>query len=196
VMDDGTEVSGETAIGSNGAGIESISIEPPDVQANPEAVEAIREADVLVVGPGSVYTSLLPNLLIPGIVEAVVSSQAIKFFVCNVMTQPGESDAFDAARHLAVILDHLPCENPFDYAVVNLQRPPKHVTALYAEQGQHFVEPDIEGIRRQGTVPVAGHLLADADLARHHPERLARAILERVSADLDAPGLVRTRERE
>jgi len=182
VMADGTTVEGETAIVAHCGRIERISVEPPDVQALPEAVEAIQQADVILVGPGSVYTSLLPNLVIPGMAEALGSSRAMKFFICNVMTQPGETDGFDAARHLEVVLEHLPCDNPFHYVVVNLQRPPQEVLQLYAEKGQHLVEPELERIRATGSVPVTGYLLADAHLARHDPAKLARTILERVVA--------------
>ncbi len=179
-MDDGRVVEGETAILAHRGVITSLTIDPPDVTPLPEVLEAIRAADVIILGPGSVYSSLLPNLLIPGVAEALAASPAIKFFICNVMTQPGESDHFTAARHLEVVLRHLPCANPFDYAVVNLQRPTPDILALYEEKGQQLVEPDLARLRALGTIPVTGHLLADLHLARHDPEKLARCILETV----------------
>ena len=180
-MSDGVVVEGETAIVAYAGSIRSLRVLPADVQPLPEALEAIREADVIVLGPGSVYSSLLPNLLIPGMAEALAASPAIKIFICNVMTQPGETDDFTAARHLEAVLQHLPVENPFHYAVVNLQRPDPEVMALYEEKGQRFVEPDLPRLRALGTTPVTGHLLADLHLARHDPEKLARCILEAIA---------------
>ena len=196
-MDDGQVVAGETAIIATHGTIASVSIDPPDVPALPEALQAIREADVIILGPGSVYSSLLPNLLIPGMAEAIAAAQAMIFFVCNVMTQPGESDHFTASRHLSVMLQHLTGANPFHYAVVNRQRPAQAILDLYAQNGQHFVEPDLAQIQLLGTSPVTGSLLADAHLARHDPDKLARRILQTVAEELDWPGLnERSREEQ
>jgi uncharacterized cofD-like protein len=180
-MSDGSVVEGETAILAYRGTIDSLCVTPADVEPLPEALEAIREADVIILGPGSVYSSLLPNLLIPGMATALAESPAHKIFICNVMTQPGESDHFTAARHLEVVLRHLPCDNPFHYVVVNLQRPAPEVLSLYAEKEQQFVEPDLARIRMMGSIPVTGHLLAETPLARHDPEKLARSILETVA---------------
>ncbi len=178
VMADGTVVEGETAIVNHPGTITEISVNPPDVRPLPEAVTAIRNADIIIVGPGSVYSSLLPNLVIHGLADAIIASPAVKIFVCNVMTQPGETDAFTASRHLEVVLDHLGRRNPFDYVVVNAQKPADEVLALYAEKGQCFVEPDLARIRAQGSQPVVANLLAATHLARHDHEKLARCILE------------------
>lgn len=180
-MTDGAVVEGETAIVAHHGTIESLRVIPTDVQPLPEALEAIHDADVVILGPGSIYSSLLPNLLIPGMAEALAKSRALKIFICNVMTQPGETDSFSAARHLEVVLRHLPTDNPFHYVVVNLQRPTQDVMALYAEKQQQFVEPDLQRIRMMGSMPVTGHLLAEIHLARHDPEKLARCILETVA---------------
>lgn len=194
VMADGSIVSGETAITGCGCIIQEITLDPPNSLPLPETLEAISEADVIIVGPGSVYTSLLPNLLIPGVADALVASPAIKIFVCNVMTQPGESDGFTASRHLEAVLEHLGCPNPFHYAVVNLQRPPQDVMALYEEKGQHFVEPDLARLRALGTIPLTAALLADLHLARHDHAKLARCILEHVAREARWPKLLRRRK--
>ena len=186
-MADGSVIAGETAITAARGVITSISIDPPDAEPLPEALQAIREADVIILGPGSVYSSLVPNLLIAGMAEALAASPAIKLFICNVMTQPGESDDFTASRHLEVVLQHLPCHNPFHFAVVNLQRPPQDVLALYAQKGQHFVEPDLARIRALDTTPVTGHLLADTLLARHDHDKLARCIVETLARETNWP---------
>ncbi|MHB9133548.1 MAG: gluconeogenesis factor YvcK family protein [Armatimonadota bacterium] len=193
IMEDGRVVTGETAITAAHGVIKSITVEPSDVQPLPEVLEAIREADIIIVGPGSVYSSLLPNLIIPGMAEAIAASPAIKFFICNVMTQPGESDDFTASRHLEAVLDLLPCRNPFHYAVVNLQRPPEQVAHFYAEKGQRFVEPDLARFTALGTIPVTSELLAHIHLARHDPERLARCVLEQVAADTNWPNILNRR---
>lgn len=191
VMSNGDVVEGETAIVQHGGSIETLRILPADVAPLPSVLEAIREADVVVLGPGSVYSSLLPNLLIPGVAQALAESSALKFFVCNVMTQPGETEGYTAARHLDAVLRHLPCDNPFDYAVVNLQRPAPDVLSLYAEHGQALVEPDLARIRGVGTAPVTAHLLAETHLARHDPDKLARCILETVARAANWPGVLR-----
>ncbi len=192
-MEDGSLVEGETAITAHRGVIKNISLDPPDVEPLPEVLEAIQQADVIIVGPGSVYSSLVPNLIIPGMAEALAHSPAIKIFVCNVMTQPGESDHFSASRHLEAVLQHLPCKNPFHYAIVNKQRPPQDVIALYAKNGQSFVEPDLERFRTLGTIPVTADLLAVVHLARHDPAKLAYCILERVALDTNLPGMLRRR---
>lgn len=190
-MADGSVVYGETAIAARRSAISSIEVEPPDVPPLQEALEAIHDADIIIVGPGSIYSSLAPNLVIPGMAQALCASQAMKFFVCNVMTQPGESDNFTASQHLQAILDHLPCPNPFHYVVVNVQRPAQEVLASYEESGQCVVEADLARILTLRSVPVTGSLLAGISLARHDPEKLARCILEKVAEDVRWPNLLR-----
>jgi len=180
-MTDGAVVEGETAITAYAGAIDSLRVIPSDITPLPEALDALYDADVIILGPGSVYSSLLPNLLIPGMAEALAASRAVKIFVCNVMTQPGETDHYSAARHLEAVLRHLPGDNPFHYAIVNLQRPSPEVIALYADKRQQFVEPDLARLRALGTTPITGHLLADLHLARHDSENLARCILETIA---------------
>lgn len=193
-MTDGTVILGETSITARHGSIAAIEVEPAGIAPLPEALQAISEADIIIVGPGSVYSSLLPNLIIPGVAEALCRTTAIKIFICNVMTQPGESDEFTASRHLQAVLEHLPCGgNPFHYAIVNLQRPSPEVLSVYEAQEQHFVEPDLAHILSMGTMPVTGSLLADTHLARHNPEILARCILERVSEDIRWPEVLQRR---
>ena len=100
-MADGTIVSGESKIPKAGQEIKRVFIEPADVEPLEEAVEAIREADAILIGPGSLYTSIIPNLLVPKLAQSIVSSEAVKMFVCNVMTQPGETDNYSVSDHLA-----------------------------------------------------------------------------------------------
>jgi len=130
----------------------------------------------VVVGPGSLYTSILPDLLIKGMVEAMVRSPAPKVYVCNVMTQPGETRGYTASDHLRAIVEHIGV-NPFDYVIVNTGRPTEFVLAAYRAEGADVVQPDLDEIRRLGSRPVAADLLSRANLARHDPTRLARTLL-------------------
>jgi len=194
MMADGSVVKGETAVVEHPGTIVSISVEPADARPLPETLEALHAADVIIVGPGSVYSSLLPNLVITGIAEAIIASSAVKIFICNVMTQPGETDDFSASRHLEVVINHLGQRNPFDFIIVNTQRPPADVLALYAEKGQRYVEPDVARLRALGSHPVLAHLLADAHLARHDHDKLARCILEVVADAANSPDVLKRRK--
>lgn len=117
-MADGTLITGESKIPEAGGVIKRVFLEPVDVEPLPEALEAIRNADAILLGPGSLYTSILPNLLVPKLAEAVVASEAIKIFVCNVMTQPGETDNYTVNDHLQAVYDHIGL-HLFDYVIVN-----------------------------------------------------------------------------
>ncbi len=186
-MTDGSIAEGETAITAHPSAIDKLTIITEDVHALPESIEAIRAADIIIVGPGSVYTSIIPNFLVPGISEEIAKSKAMKFFICNVMTQPGESDDFSASAHLLAVLKQLDIPNPFDYIVVNVQKPPEDVLELYRANNQNFVTADIDNCIKLGSKPVMGDFLAEAHLARHNPAKLARVILEKVAENVGKP---------
>ena len=175
-MEDGRIVEGETQIADHPLPIRKMYLRPENVQPLPEAVEAIRLADAIIFGPGSVYTSVIPNLLVDGIADAVERSKAIKIYVCNVMTQPGETDNFTASDHLRVIADHAPGKRLFDYALVNKEPPGHAILERYEKYGQRFVMPDVEEIRAMGYTPLAVNLISQTDIVRHDPARLAEAI--------------------
>lgn len=117
-MEDGSIVVGESTIPKSGLAIRKVFLEPADVEALPEAVQALREADAILIGPGSLYTSILPNLIVPKLAEAIIQSDAVKLFVCNVMTQPGETDNYSVSDHLTAIHAHIG-HHLFDYVIVN-----------------------------------------------------------------------------
>ncbi|GJM80689.1 gluconeogenesis factor [Paenibacillus sp. HMSSN-139] len=118
-MEDGTIVTGESKIPEVRGKIKRIFLEPEEVEPLPEAVEAIREADAILIGPGSLYTSIIPNLLVPKLAEAVLeNTSAIKIFICNVMTQPGETDDYTVSDHLQAVYNHVG-KHLFDYVIVN-----------------------------------------------------------------------------
>lgn len=119
-MEDAAKVLGESQISASGQRISRVYLEPSDPAAYPDAVTALLEADVIVAGPGSLFTSVLPNLLVRGIYEAILASPALKVYVCNVATQPGETDGFGIADHTGALMGHLPGrENPFHFVVAN-----------------------------------------------------------------------------
>jgi len=175
-MEDGTEICGETRIVASRLRVRKIYLDPPDAAPVPDALEAISDADIVVLGPGSVYTSVIPPLLVPGIPEAIAESNAIKVYVCNVMTQPGESDQFTASEHVHAIEANVG-KRVCDYVLVNKARPSQYLLNRYAEVGQEFVEPDSDRIRAMGIRAVAANLISESDVVRHDPMRLADSIM-------------------
>lgn len=180
---DGTLLEGETAIGGDRlsdelparhAPIVRLEILPPDAEPVAEAIDAILDADVVVIGPGSLYTSVLPNLAIPRIREALVETSALKIYICNVMTQPGETDDYTAADHLRAIIDHSGLV--VDAMIVNGHRPAAALLEKYAERRQHPVACDPDEIREMGVAPFFGDIIAEGNFLRHDPEALARTI--------------------
>jgi uncharacterized cofD-like protein len=177
ILDGGQEVCGETAIVEANGTIRRIFLDPPDVQANAAAIKAIDEADLICIGPGSVYTSVIPPLLVPGVAEHIRRSKAVKVYICNVMTQPGESEGFSASEHvLSIQLNVEP--RVFDYVVVNDALPSPALVQRYRESGQSIVDPDVDRIRAMGFRTIQGNFMSESEVVRHDPLRLAQRILE------------------
>lgn len=179
-MADGRTIVGERAITAARAAIRRLSLLPTAPRSVDTAVEALGRADVIVVGPGSVYTSILPPLLIPEIREAVQQSRALKVFVLNLMTEPGETEGFDAIRHLEVVCTHLGFQ-PFDRVIFNTATVPPHLVANYAVAGSHPVAvttADIAAMREMNAQPLGAPLVSEGPIGRirHHPARLAATI--------------------
>lgn len=183
---DGTELLGELAISGDPTQpnrprpvherIERLSIDPPDVEPIPEAVEAIAEADLILLGPGSLYTSIIPNLVIRGLADAVRTSTALRVYVCNVMTQPGETDGYSAQEHLSAILDHA---GPLvDLMIVNGKTPSAKTIAAYAEQHQEPVAYDIDAIGALGVTPFFGDIISEGNYLRHDSDALATTVFQ------------------
>ncbi|OYT70174.1 MAG: hypothetical protein CFK49_02715 [Armatimonadetes bacterium JP3_11] len=175
-MEDGACVEGETAIVAYPARIRRMLLTPPDVEPPQEAVEAIRQADVIVLGPGSLFTSVIPNLLVPKIADALRSTNALRVYVCNVMTQPGETDGFTASDHVRAIEAHAG-GRVFDYVLVNNATPATELMERYHASGQELVVADVDRIRQMGYKVIAGNFISQSDYVRHDPVRLAEAIL-------------------
>ncbi len=179
---DGKVVCGEEEITEYGkldsAMIQRIWIEPQGVKAPIDAVAKIESAHMIVFGPGSLYTSIIPNLLIADIREAVLQSPAIKVFVVNAMTQPGETDNFTAYDHIRTFKEYTGIER-IDVALVNTKMPSDPVLRRYMDQKQEPVIPDIARIAREGIEVYAEDLIGEKeDFVRHDPRRLADLIVE------------------
>lgn len=175
-MADGTSVLGESEISNAGKQIVRLHMVPADAPATKSAVQAIRDADVLIFGPGSLYTSVLPNLLVPGIRDAVLASKAFKIYVCNVMTQPGETDGYGAYDHVKALIDHVG-KQFLDYVIVNDQEISEEQKKMYRAKGQEYVTPDIEQIEQLGIKPIPTRLISKEDMVRHDPQKLAMVLI-------------------
>lgn len=178
-MVDGTIVSGESMIPLANRKIKRVYLEPADIEPLTEAVEAINEADAILIGPGSLYTSILPNLLVPKLAQAIVESEAVKLFVCNVMTQPGETDNYTVNDHLDAIYNHIG-HHLFDYVIVNNGEIPEEVKQQYAEKGAKPVRLDIDEVQRVGYQVIADQLILFNQVLRHDAERLSHHIYKLV----------------
>jgi uncharacterized cofD-like protein len=176
VLEDGTEVCGETAIVAAKRRIKRIHIDPAECAAHKDAVEAIRSADLICIGPGSIYTSIIPNLLVPGIAEALRDSTAKKVYICNVMTEPGESDSFSASEHAATILNNVE-SRVFDYCLVNTGIPSDVSLSKYREVGQVLVDADLDRIRSMGFKILQGNFMSESDFVRHDPMKVAERLV-------------------
>jgi uncharacterized cofD-like protein len=177
-MSDGTIVEGESAITRAGGTIRRVFLRPGRVPSLQDALDAIRDADLIVLGPGSLYTSVLPNLLVEGVVGALRRSRALKVYVCNVMTHQGETRAFRASDHARVLLEQ-GGRGLFDYVLLNTRRPRnQELLARYSQEGAEPVEPDVDAIRALGLRPVPEDLISEEELVRHDPRKIATALLE------------------
>lgn len=177
-MTDGSQVEGESQIPLAKKTIKRVSLRPADAEPVKSVLEAIHDADVLILGPGSLYTSVLPNLLVKGVAEALRQTQAVKIYICNVMTQPGETDGYTASQHVKAILDHA---GPIiDYAVVNAQDVAQNLRASYASQGAYPVRADTEAIEAMGVKVVEANIISETNLVRHDPVKLSRTIISMI----------------
>jgi uncharacterized cofD-like protein len=173
-LEDGRELRGETSIAAASARVASLRLDRPR-PAPREALAAVLDADLVVLGPGSLYSSILASLLGDGMVEALRATRATRVLVVNLFTQPGETDGFDAADHVAAVQRQL--GNVVDVALENRAPVPASWAEAFAARGSRPVAPAGAEVERRGVVPVALDLLAGADPGRHDPRKLARALL-------------------
>ncbi|MCK9432109.1 MAG: YvcK family protein [Candidatus Omnitrophica bacterium] len=174
---DGSIVSGEEQIPKAKKPISKVSLSPEEPLATPDALKAIKEAQIIVLGPGSLYTSIIPNLLIKEISQAIAESEAIKVYVCNVMTQPGETDGYSVSDHIKALLKHSN-EQILDYCVVNNGEVPGGVLKRYSRDNSLLVVNDRKKIENLGYRVVEEDFSMIQDGAiRHDAEKLAKIIL-------------------
>ncbi len=191
-MDDGSIVRGETNITASKRSIAELRLEPAAADPLPETLEAIANADLITLGPGSLYTSLITNLLVRGIPEALAASRATKVYVCNLMTQANESLGLTASQHIEKIMQHAAgAESPiFDYALINTGAISAERLAQYAREGQEPIEADLERVRALGVEPVTGNFVHEGDVLRHDYDRVAERVLS-LALERMAPALTR-----
>jgi uncharacterized cofD-like protein len=177
---DGRVTEGESRIPRTGVGIDQLYLNPREVKPTPAALEAIAEADVIIIGPGSLYTSILPNLVIRGMSEAIAGASAFKIYVCNVMTQMGETEKFSAADHLRVVLKHT--RNDIIDAVLINSKEILVAEALerYKQENSFPVKADIDDIRAMGVKVYAEDIVGVKDYVRHDSEKLTRALIKAI----------------
>lgn len=174
---DGTTIEGETNITDAQKPLRNIRLKPENCSPCAEALDAIENADLIILGPGSLYTSILPNLLIHDIYNAILKADAYKLYVNNVMTQPGETEGFSAWDHMRVLIEHTD-PRIVDACFVNSQPIPREMLAKYKEKGAEPVVMDLEKIREKGYEIIQGEILSTEGQVRHDPELLARLIFD------------------
>ena len=186
-LEDGSITLGEENITtrSNKSPIKRISLQPLHCESTESAIEAIRDADAIILGPGSLYTSIIPNLLVGSIAEVINDSSAIKIYVCNVMTQQGETDYYKVSEHIKALYNNTQLRR-IDYAVINNSTISKTLAGRYATQGSYQVEVDIDEIKRLGIISVEDNFTVvgeqgKKEYLRHNPRRLAMAIMDIIS---------------
>jgi len=176
-LEDGHRVHGETRITASRKPIKKLALFPRSERPLPKALEAIHEADLILLGPGSLYTSILPNLLIPDIANAIAKSKAPRVYIANLMTQPGETSGYALADHLRAIQRHTP-RRVIDWVVANRQPISPEVAKRYRARGAEPVAIDLGALQTLGYRVILDNLLEEHGVIRHDPARLARLLLE------------------
>lgn len=184
-MEDGAIVEGESKIPEAEGKIKELRCKKPKPHILPDVLEEIKDADLIVLGPGSLYTSIIPNLLVPELTEAIHKSSATKIYVCNVMTQPGETTGFSVGDHVRVLNKHASGKKVFDYVIANDALPEKRQLQKYKEQEQFPVEIDSEVIQELGVEIYSTNLIQKGDLVRHNFRKLTKAIMNIYIRDQD-----------
>jgi uncharacterized cofD-like protein len=181
--EDRTIVSGESKIPHSNKKIERVFLTPEKINPLPEAIEVIKEADLIVIGPGSLYTSILPNLLIPGIGEEVCKSQAKKVYVCNVMTQYGETLGYTASDHVQALNQHMN-QKFMDLILVNNDEIPVDIKDRYAEELAQPVDFDIEKLKEMGLDVFIDKIVTyEKGVIRHDTNKVAKILFEMIRKD-------------
>lgn len=176
IMEDGTVVCGESHIPEAHKRIHRVKLYPEHAEAVQSSLDAIRNAKAIVLGPGSLYTSVIPNLLVEGIGDAICRSKAVKIYICNVMTQPGETDGYTASMHVKAIMDHAG-RNAVDYVIVNSTPVPEDLKQKYAETGAYPVLVDDDALNQLGVGIIKADLITSKDAIHHDPKKLCDSVM-------------------
>ncbi|MGA8221103.1 MAG: gluconeogenesis factor YvcK family protein [Candidatus Acidiferrales bacterium] len=176
-LEDGKVVSGETNISKSPKRIRRVRLVPRRVRPLAEVLEAIREADLILVGPGSLYTSIIPNLLVDDMAETILRARATCVYIANLMTQPGETEHYSVADHVRAVYEHTR-PGLFDFVVINRTRVTPRLLRRYEAQGAEPVQPSFKELKRMGLSYVTGDVLHQDGVIRHDHSRLAHLLLD------------------
>jgi uncharacterized cofD-like protein len=190
ILENGRVVHGETRISASRTRIKSLSLSPSRVRPLPAAVEAIDQADLILMGPGSLYTSVLPNLLIPEIAAAIARSKAPRVYIANLMTQPGETTGYGLADHVCAIQKHVP-HRMIDCVIANRQAISPEVARRYRAEGAVPVTVDLAALRNLGCRVILDDLVEEHGVLRHNTRRLSQLLLEEFLHQQRAAGQIR-----
>lgn len=176
LLTDGREVLGETSVGASALGIDRVFLRPESPRPLPEALRAIAEADAIVLGPGSLYTSVMPNLLVDGVAGAITASKAVKIYVCNVMTEPGETQGYSAQDHLEAIWRHAG-PGVVDWIIINDVPISDEMMRKYSHEGAEPVRWDRELLESMGIRVVEAPVASQTEWVRHDPDAIAQQVM-------------------
>jgi uncharacterized cofD-like protein len=176
-LENGKIVAGETNISKSRQRVRQVRLVPRRVRPVPEVLQAIREADLILVGPGSLYTSIIPNLLVEQVTETIARSRAACVYIANLMTQPGETDNYSVADHVRAIYQHTR-EGLFDFVVINRTPVTRRLLERYEAQGAKPVNPSLKELARMGLNYVTADLLHQDGVIRHDQSRLTKLLLD------------------
>jgi len=186
IFEDNTQIIGETAISNyKKSRIKKIELIPvrdeEKISATPEAVYALKRSDIIIIGPGSLYTSIIPNLILDEIKETLkniyIKNKAKIIYICNVMTQPGETTGYKASDHLKAIIENIGF-NIFHYIILNNKKPKDDILKKYQESGADFVYPDIENIRALNVDIISGDFISETNVVRHDSYKVSNFIVK------------------
>ncbi|MCD6450496.1 MAG: uridine diphosphate-N-acetylglucosamine-binding protein YvcK [Thermotogaceae bacterium] len=177
-MEDGTEITGEVNIVESKKRIAKVSLDKK-VKAQPEVIKSLKEADSILIGPGSLYTSIITNFLVEGVKEAIISSKAKIFYIANLMTQPGETDGMKLSDHIKEVEKYM--GKKIDVAIVNSGIPPANILKRYEREGYYPVKLDVENVKRmlvmEPMIKLEKDIFDGKIKLRHDPDKLASVVV-------------------
>ena len=177
----GSETVGESLIPKSGMPIKRIHLRPVNCRPTDEAVDAIKRADVIVLGPGSLYTSIMPNLMVGKIYQEIINSKAIKIYVCNIMTQKGETEDYKASDHLKAIIEHA-APGIVDYTIINTAKIKLEMLEKYKLEEAYPVIPDSENIKKLKCKVIEAHIVKMEGYVRHDSDKLSKIVVDLVTS--------------